>query len=288
MNKIRDELVLVKSMLMDGELEWDLDDENDITRWQEALNDSTGDCDAALASPCFSLRLADGVQLHVEIHQDETPKFALHATGLSREDQARLSAALDEQLKAITAEEPEYPILSVYTSMQEYVTAHPAAPPRPASPKHETASGQQKPDLRTKVVLFWSHHLLATGKRRNIVAWSAELGLWGISKPGYPGVWVVEGLVDDVDEFVYRIKQLNWKALQVRCELESPACAPPSDLPANEHAEWARRHATHLAPVLCKSSQSKVGLCEVEGLDELGTFMTKAGLDDVFKTALKL
>lgn len=60
--------------------------------------------------------------------------------------------------------------------------------------------------LHLKLALLWSHHLLATSKRRDIVAWASELDLYVISKPGYPGVIVTEGIERDVDEFLTRIK----------------------------------------------------------------------------------
>lgn len=94
--------------------------------------------------------------------------------------------------------------------------------------------------VRVKRVLLWSHHLLAISKRKDIVSWSSELSLAGLSKPGcvppfsrhglwamskslshvhsYPGVIVIEGEESDSDEFVRRIKALQWQALQVRCE----------------------------------------------------------------------
>lgn len=69
-----------------------------------------------------------------------------------------------------------------------------------------------------KRVVIWTHHLLATSKRRAILAWSKELRLAGYSRPGYPGSVFVEGEVDDVDEFVGRLKEMKWQALQVRAE----------------------------------------------------------------------
>ena len=66
--------------------------------------------------------------------------------------------------------------------------------------------------------LFWSHHLLATSKRRDILSWSRELHLGGYSRPGYPGVILIEGSTEAVGEFERRIKALRWQALQVRGE----------------------------------------------------------------------
>ena len=41
--------------------------------------------------------------------------------------------------------------------------------------------------------LIWFHHILSTTKRKAVVKWAAELELGGYSKPGYPGVLIVEG-----------------------------------------------------------------------------------------------
>lgn len=71
---------------------------------------------------------------------------------------------------------------------------------------------------RIKRVVIWSHHLLATSKRRDIITWSRELRLSGYSRPGYPGAVFVEGEEGDVDEFLRRLKALRWQALQVRAE----------------------------------------------------------------------
>lgn len=91
---------------------------------------------------------------------------------------------------------------------------------------NSTTSWGEEVAPRIKRVVIWSHHLLATSKRRSIVQWSRELGLGGYSRPGYPGAVFVEGEEDSVDEFVARIKELRWQALQVRasCLCEKRVC----------------------------------------------------------------
>ena len=64
--------------------------------------------------------------------------------------------------------------------------------------------------------LIWFHHIKAPSKRRDAVAWARELRLGGFSKPGYPGVVVVEGRREDCEEYVARLKSLSWKAMSVR------------------------------------------------------------------------
>lgn len=47
-----------------------------------------------------------------------------------------------------------------------------------------TSSERAAGPFQLKTTLLWSHHLLATSKRKDIVAWSTELSLYGLSKPG--------------------------------------------------------------------------------------------------------
>lgn len=86
----------------------------------------------------------------------------------------------------------------------------------------------------------------------------------------YPGVIIVEGLAHNADEFVYRIKQLQWKALQVRCELDGPVVVPPEDLDAKDAPRWAVRRRSHLGSVLDPDAQGKICVREMEGLNEVG------------------
>ncbi|EPS35450.1 hypothetical protein H072_11134 [Dactylellina haptotyla CBS 200.50] len=80
----------------------------------------------------------------------------------------------------------------------------------------QEASTQRDQAVIYKRVVIWSHHLLSTAKRKDIISWSAELRLAGFSRPGYPGGIFVEGEEGDVDEFVSRLKGLKWQALQIR------------------------------------------------------------------------
>ena len=63
---------------------------------------------------------------------------------------------------------------------------------------------------------IYSHHIFSTEKRRNILHWAVELKLNGFSLPGKPGIICVEGDDDDVDQFWTRLRNLNWKKLQIK------------------------------------------------------------------------
>lgn len=81
---------------------------------------------------------------------------------------------------------------------------------------------------------------------------------------------IAEGLASNVDHFVQVVKSWQWKALQVRCELDGPVIEPPPDIAPNEAATWAVRTKSHLGPVLGKDAKEKICAKEVEGLNEVG------------------
>lgn len=64
--------------------------------------------------------------------------------------------------------------------------------------------------------LLTSHHLISPTKRRNLQKWSAELSLHGFAKVGYPGCIYAEGPQTAVEEFVTRVKAMQWLALRLR------------------------------------------------------------------------
>ncbi|SCZ90508.1 BZ3500_MvSof-1268-A1-R1_Chr1-3g02032 [Microbotryum saponariae] len=310
---IIDELRLViASVIKNEEFEWDLLDEQDERDWENALggedaygssmnvsatrdggSDGPPHDDVDLVLPEYSLCLAPEAHLRIQHASPLSSNFkpTLHAPSVSRTDHDRLSRELTSRLDELNRQGEEYPVFNLFTSLRESLALNPLTEPtRPSRPgqgvdgHHEDKCIAIK-ELRSKCTLLWSHHLLATGKRKKIVQWSTELGLWGISKPGYPGVIIVEGLEADADEFVHRIKQLNWKALQVRCEHVSDILpTPPPEVSAPGRHEWLLRHHASLAPVLTDEIRVK----EVAGMNEVAELMKQAGLEHVFKSALKL
>lgn len=86
----------------------------------------------------------------------------------------------------------------------------------------------------------------------------------------YPGVIVAEGLAHNVDAFVQIVKSWQWKALQVRCEIDGDKVDPPVDVSVRDAPLWAVRTRSHLGRVFDPDGTAKVGAREVEGLKELG------------------
>ena len=64
--------------------------------------------------------------------------------------------------------------------------------------------------------LLTSHHLISPTKRRNMQLWSSQLEITGFAKVGHPGIIYAEGAKDCVEEFVAKIKAMQWLALRVR------------------------------------------------------------------------
>ncbi|GAA5870394.1 hypothetical protein JCM16303_001988 [Sporobolomyces ruberrimus] len=286
LEEIREELVLLKATLIDDELGWT--DEQVEAEWEVPLSDPEAPTPQSL--PSLTLKIAPRADLLVEYRINKRPAFTLHAANLERDDQARLAAEVERETEQNAEEIATLPVFTLFTSIKEYIATNPLAA---SSSTVETAERRQPSAPRTgpiqlAITLIWSHHLLATSKRKDIVAWSTELKLFGISKPGYPGVIVIEGSKENVDDFVWRIKQLQWKALQIRCEQDGALITPPEEISPMDSLEWVMRNRSQLGPVLSTDSNEKICVKEVEGLNDLGDIMRKAGLEDVFLTALKI
>jgi hypothetical protein len=63
------------------------------------------------------------------------------------------------------------------------------------------------------VVLIWFHHLLSLTKRKSILVLPS---VRGISKPGYPGILVLQGHKTLVHDAIAELKRTKWQAMQVR------------------------------------------------------------------------
>lgn len=115
-------------------------------------------------------------------------------------------------VEAVRARLPDVAAAAAAAEDAEREAAARAAEARASSDRH---TSRPDPDALARR-LIWFHHIKAPSKRRDAVAWARELRLGGFSKPGYPGVVVVEGRREDCDEYVARLKSLSWKAMSVR------------------------------------------------------------------------
>ncbi|CAC9888662.1 DUF1115-domain-containing protein [Aureobasidium pullulans] len=177
-------------------------------------------------------------------------------TSTRKRARAKLAEIVEEQ-------EPGMEMLDlIVTLFTEYLPELTEVDASTADHSQESGQGQHQHASKIKRVVIWSHHLLATSKRKDIQAWSKELSLSGYSRPGHPGSIFVEGDEDQVDEFIRRLKQLRWQALQVRGEetAEKRICGPGD------------------------------GVLEVEGLGEIAEALKKIDADtaDLFLQAMKI
>lgn len=124
--------------------------------------------------------------------------------------------------------------------------------------------------------VIWFHHIKSQTKRKLILQWGREFDLSGFSKPGAPGVVLIEGRAGDVREHIARVRSLQWQAMQVRAE-ELVPCAACARQPSTAAAAAAGRR---LAPI--------VELDEVGGLSVMGQACKVAGLEHLLRAALKL
>ncbi|CAH8559348.1 unnamed protein product [Heterobilharzia americana] len=69
-----------------------------------------------------------------------------------------------------------------------------------------------------RIICLWiiSHHIRSSIKRRLILEWSKELELSGCCMPGRPGLIIVEGKETKADEYWRRLRNLQWKHIQLR------------------------------------------------------------------------
>ncbi|KAF5836965.1 hypothetical protein DUNSADRAFT_5194 [Dunaliella salina] len=161
--------------------------------------------------------------------------------------------------------------------------------------------------LTRRVCCLWFHHIKNLYKRKVILEWARELQLGGASKPGYPGVVLVEGAVEDVQEYVGRLRSLQWKAMQVRAEEDDEigpdgqgqqgdgASAQPNSTSSLKEAECnscskgKKVQAAH-AGQECSWRRLPLPLTELpeNALGELGAMCKALDLAHIFASALKL
>ncbi|KAJ9637671.1 hypothetical protein H2201_006817 [Coniosporium apollinis] len=91
----------------------------------------------------------------------------------------------------------------------------------------------EEPADKKLTTIIWLHHLLATSKRKQVLAPTLP-GVSGVSKPGYPGILIFSGPAGSVRQHVQELKQLKWQAFQVRYE---------------EEEEWKLNHGTGVIEV---------------------------------------
>ncbi|KAK9900307.1 hypothetical protein P389DRAFT_10611 [Cystobasidium minutum MCA 4210] len=281
---ILEDFAALKAMLLEDELSYDPTTPDDIKTFWDNADLTTSEPQEALFPLMFSASLPNHAKLRVVIENAEaSPIFSAVS------DNRSVQTTLTENIKNLSglARHEDMPMVYMYTGLQEAIDSSPVlreaeddeAVNTMTAPDHPAPAPRR---LRSKSALLWAHHLLANSKRKDIQHWSTELKVWAIAKIGYPGVMVFEGLEEDVDEFIKRIKALQWYALQVRYE---------ETFEAQEDASETDVLASCGLAKACQPSEKmrhRPFAHEVESMSDLSSLMTLSNMREAFAASMKL
>ncbi|RDX46793.1 hypothetical protein OH76DRAFT_1442725 [Lentinus brumalis] len=244
--KTLEELNLLKCSLLPGEL---LEFVADSTQWADLLDAYAVDPDCDLpgdleAPPHLQLKLETSSDVWYDVTlppdygealEGRLPVISVRGDNLGRAEQERWQRVVADALESVHGS--EYPLYEL-TSTHLFPQLH-AALDKPATARHEPADKKRRPSNPTSPryhALFVSHHLKSPQKRRALSQWAHELALAGFAKVGHPGVIYCEGARADVEDFVGRVKSMQWLALRLRF-VEPVPVPSSSDSPSSSSAE---------------------------------------------------
>ncbi|CDO73388.1 hypothetical protein BN946_scf185013.g22 [Trametes cinnabarina] len=240
---------LLKCSLLPGEL---LTFIEDAASWESLLDAYAADPEALEPAPAmppaqFRVR-AEGSDVWFDIalppgygEDARLPSVDVKGDQLGRTEQQRWQALVAEALEEVRGSEyPLYELISshllpqLHSDVEE--TERSCAPsPEEAPPISATAESSSRYHA-----LFTSHHLKSPQKRRSLSQWAHELSLMGFSKVGYPGVIYCEGAREDVEDFVSRVKSMQWLALRLRFLESLPPAAGANEVSRREWKEFEK------------------------------------------------
>ncbi|KAH7886395.1 hypothetical protein F5I97DRAFT_1275052 [Phlebopus sp. FC_14] len=237
------ELQLVRCSLLPGENFSFVLPPGDALTWSSLLERATSgpsaDLDLENASPypsCqaqFQIKLS-GARIWFEVelpkphnkpyspeaHHKDT-SISVKGVDISRDIQEHWKTLVREKWSEV--ENSEYPVYELFSfhllptlheEMNNGTMARTPQDPHFGDVPCETTVAATPP--RYYHALLTSHHLVSPTKRRSMQQWSAELGIIGFAKVGYPGVIYAEGAQESVEEFVANVKAMQWLALRAR------------------------------------------------------------------------
>ncbi|KAI0334037.1 hypothetical protein GY45DRAFT_1359273 [Cubamyces sp. BRFM 1775] len=229
LRKVLEEIHLLKCSLLPGEL---ISFPEDAADWDALLDVYSADPDAELPEALqqhhvqFQVRAEDSdVWFDVELPPEygieggeSIPSVAVKGPSLGRAEQQRWQTAVAEALDEVRGSEYlVYELISSHLLPRLHAASESEAED---APQPEDASSSAQPEAAHPSpryhALFTSHHLKSPQKRRSLSQWSHELSLTGFAKVGYPGVIYCEGAREDVEDFVSRVKSMQWLALRLR------------------------------------------------------------------------
>ncbi|EIW64483.1 uncharacterized protein TRAVEDRAFT_41894 [Trametes versicolor FP-101664 SS1] len=223
---ILEELHLLKCSLLPGEI---LSFTEASPVWETLLETYSFDPDAELPlvdhAVQFEVKAEDsdvwfGVQLLPGYKEEGvTPVVSVKGDNLGRAEQERWQAVVAEAIEEVTGSEYTlYELISTHLLPRLHADSgtQRTVVPSDKSTSTEPASAPPPTSSPRYHALFTSHHLKSPQKRRSLSQWSHELSLTGFAKVGYPGVIYCEGSREDIEDFVSRVKSMQWLALRLR------------------------------------------------------------------------
>ncbi|PKC07103.1 DUF1115-domain-containing protein [Rhizophagus irregularis] len=273
-----EELSLLIAMFVDNEFQW-IGDENQIESWKSIidnfnLNQTT--IRNLEEIPQFRFRLSLDINnswLNVFLplrYPKVQPECYFSSDNVNKQTWTEINFEIEMKVKELNAN-GECCIFELYQHTKSYLTEKFSQ--YTLSDYDDNKNEKEKASLQLSRILIWTHHLLSLEKRKNICQWAEELGLWGFSKPGYPGIIIVEGLNDRVHEYISRLKSLRWQAITVRSEQTEPL-----DLKEQHYGERVK----------LRLGRSNPGVTELETMSEISSKMKKADLEEMFMSAMKI
>ncbi|ESK92399.1 hypothetical protein Moror_4576 [Moniliophthora roreri MCA 2997] len=173
----------------------------------------------------FMVSLENYPRIHFEVEfprsypQKDKPNVLVKGEGVTRAEQEEWIKVVQERLDEILVGGMEYPVyqlLSTHLIPMLHEAAEAQAEAQETTVSIPNSSSDNLNQNQHHHALLTSHHLISPTKRRNLQLWSSQLSLCGFNKVGYPGVIYAEGTKENVEDFVGRIKGMNWLALRVR------------------------------------------------------------------------
>ncbi|KDQ12389.1 hypothetical protein BOTBODRAFT_34694 [Botryobasidium botryosum FD-172 SS1] len=216
-----DELLLIRSSILPDEL-FQL-----ITpSWEAFLDASSSGDSLPLPFPLESPRFKVGTQaVWFDVTLPDQARQAAIFTGgdsVGREEAEQWSALINNKMEE-TSQAPEdfpaYQLLSAHLLPMIQSSAEKSKDDARSRLSEHEMLGAQAQDTACYHALLSSHHLISPEKRRSLSSWSRSLHLSGFAKVSYPGVIYVEGgrgSKASIEEFVKRVKGMQWLALKVR------------------------------------------------------------------------
>lgn len=229
-----DDVVLIRASTRSEEFQWQ-GSEGEIDRFESILTlceEGTSAKDVIadnndVKKLAYRIRISPELWLDVKVNlitDEYQPQIGLHGPSLAKEEWEKIKGMLNHLYDKAKEEKIDHIVFDVYTELQSQVVS--MIPPEvdhtsQLSSNHFTAiesKSDQPKEVKMLRVIFWTHHLKAPSKKREMNKWCSELQIFGLVKSGYPGFLCFEGIQEDVEEVVKRIKSLQWHAITVKTE----------------------------------------------------------------------